>query len=52
MKKLAIIAISLALFASSAYAAEGEMGCFGGISTGVKMETLTSLAQTTKKKST
>lgn len=52
MKKLATIAICLALFASSTYAAEGEMGCFGGISTGIKMETLTSLAQTTKKSTT
>lgn len=49
MKKLAIIALSLALFASSTYAAEGEMGCFGGISTGIKMQTLTALAQTKQK---
>ncbi|MBE6023260.1 MAG: hypothetical protein E7231_08515 [Cellulosilyticum sp.] len=52
MKKLAILAISLALMVSSTYAAEGEMGCFGGISTGIKMETLTALAQTSKKKTT
>ena len=52
MKKLAVLAISLALMVSSTYAAEGEMGCFGGISTGIKMETLTSLAQTSKKKTT
>lgn len=32
MKKLAVLAISLALMVSSTYAAEGEMGCFGGIS--------------------
>lgn len=52
MKKLATIALCLALFASSTYAAEGEMGCFGGISTGIKMETLTALAQTSKKSTT
>ena len=50
MKKLALIAMSLALFASSTYAAEGEMSCFGGISTGIKMETLTALAQSDQKK--
>ena len=49
MKKLATIALCLALFASSTYAAEGEMGCFGGISTGIKMETLTALAQSKQK---
>lgn len=50
MKKLAILAVCFTLLASSTYAAEGEMGCFGGISTGIKMETLTSMAQTGKKK--
>lgn len=49
MKKLATIALCLALFASSTYAAEGEMGCFGGISTGIKLETLTALAQSKQK---
>lgn len=53
MKKLAILAISLALLVSSTYAAEGEMGCFGGISSGIKMQTITALEQTaTKKKAT
>ena len=42
--------MSLALLMPSVYAAEGEMGAFGGISPGVKMETLTELAQTSKKK--
>lgn len=52
MKKLAILAICFTLFITSAYAAEGEMGSFGGISSGIKMETLTALNQTDKKKTT
>lgn len=52
MKKLALLAICLNLFVTSAYAAEGEMGSFGGISSGTKMETLTELNQTSKKKTT
>lgn len=52
MKKLAVLAICLTLMVSSVHAAEGEMGCFGGISSGIKMETLTALAQTTKKTTT
>lgn len=49
MKKLATLAISLALLISTVQAAEGEMGCFGGISSGIKMQTLTAMAQTNKK---
>lgn len=52
MKKLAVLAICFALFVTSAYAAEGEMGSFGGISSGIKMETLTALNQTNKKTTT
>lgn len=52
MKKWAALIMSLALLTTSIYAAEGEMGAFGGISSGVKMETLTELAQTGKKKTT
>lgn len=52
MKKLAALAICFTLFVTSAYGAEGEMGAFGGISPGIKMETLTALNQTAKKKTT
>lgn len=51
MKKFALWMACL-LFSSQLYAAEGEMGQFGGISTGVMMETWTSLAQTDTKKKT
>lgn len=49
MKKLATLALCFALLTSSAYAAEGEMGSFGGISTGIKLETLTERGQAKKK---
>lgn len=49
MKRFAMIAVCFALLVSSTYAAEGEMGCFGGISTGIKMETLLAKAQTDRK---
>lgn len=52
MKKWAALIMSLTLLTTSAYAAEGEMGAFGGISPGIKMDTLTELAQTSKKKTT
>ncbi len=42
----------LALFITSTYASEGEMGSFGGISSGIKLETLTALAQASKKSTT
>lgn len=44
--------MSLALLTSSIYAAEGEMGYFGGISAGIKMQTITALEQTATKKKT
>lgn len=52
MKKILTLGISFMLFATSTFAAEGEMGSFGGITPGVKLETLTSMAQTSKKSTT
>ena len=53
LNKIAIFCISTVLMSSTVLAEEGEMGYFGGISSGVKLPTLTSLAQkkttTTKK---
>ncbi len=49
MKKLAALLLSLMISATPIMAAEGEMGSFGGISTGVKMDTLTALKQESKK---
>lgn len=50
MKKLAALALALVMIAPSVYAIEGEMGYFGGASTGQKLPTITSLAQNSKKK--
>lgn len=50
MRKIFALGISFILMTSSLYAAEGEMGYFGGISSGIKLPTSTSLAQTSTKK--
>lgn len=52
MRKILTLGISFILLATSTFAAEGEMGSFGGITPGVKLETLTSMAQTSKKSTT
>ena len=49
MKKIFAFVLSCTLLSSSIFAAEGEMGCFGGISPGVKFQTITELSQTSKK---
>jgi len=48
MKKIFLISISFALCVSSLSALEGEMGYFGGVSTGIKLPTTTALSQTKK----
>jgi hypothetical protein len=48
MKKLLVIGISFMLSISSLSALEGEIGYFGGVSTGVKLRTITSLSQSKK----
>lgn len=45
MKKIGAILLAFSLISSSLYALEGEMGYFGGISTGTKLPTTTQLAQ-------
>lgn len=52
MKKILIIGISFILAASSLSALEGEMGYFGGVSTGIKLKTITELSQTKKTSNT
>ena len=49
-KKISAILLTYLLSVTPLWAAEGEMGYFGGISPGVKLPTITSLAQ--KKKAT
>lgn len=50
MRKIFALGLSFMLMTSSIYAAEGEMGYFGGISSGIKLKTSTALAQTNTKK--
>ncbi|WP_054743412.1 hypothetical protein [Cellulosilyticum ruminicola] len=50
MRKIFVLGLSFMLMTSSVYAAEGEMGYFGGISSGIKLKTSTALAQTNAKK--
>ena len=50
MKKIVALALSCMLLSTSIYAAEGEMGCFGGISPGIKLQTITELSQTKNNK--
>ena len=50
MKKVLTLLMSCALFATSVYAAEGEMGSFGGISSGIKLDPIAVLAQEKTKK--
>lgn len=45
MKKLSAILLAFAMMSSSLYAFEGEMGYFGGISTGEKLPTTIEVAQ-------
>ena len=52
LKKVSVLCISFVLMASSVHAQEGEMGYFGGVSSGIKLPTLTSLAQTKTTKTT
>lgn len=52
MKKILIMTVCFVLLITSTYAAEGEMGSFGGISTGIKLQTITALSQTGKKSTT
>lgn len=49
MRKILVMCASFILLITSTYAAEGEMGYFGGISSGIKLPTLTSLAQSKAK---
>ena len=49
MRKLATFLMSCTLFVTSVHAAEGEMGSFGGITSGIKFETITALSQEKKK---
>lgn len=50
MKKLLTICASIILLTTSTYASAGEIGYFGGITSGVKLPTWTSLAQDNTKK--
>ncbi|WP_069999322.1 S-layer homology domain-containing protein [Cellulosilyticum sp. I15G10I2] len=52
MKKILTIGISFILAVSSLSALEGEMGYFGGISTGVKLPTIVELSQAKKASAT
>ncbi|MDF2613490.1 MAG: S-layer y protein [Clostridia bacterium] len=52
MKKILLIGISFILSVSSLSALEGEMGYFGGVSTGIKLPTITALSQTKKSSTT
>lgn len=52
MKKLAALLLAFTIITTNIYAVEGEMGYFGGTSTGNKLPTITSLAQGTKQKTT
>lgn len=45
MKKIIVLLISFVLCVAPLSAFEGEMGYFGGISTGIKLPTITSLSQ-------
>lgn len=49
MRKVFALLLSCTLLTTSICAAEGEMGCFGGISPGARLETITELSQTSKK---
>lgn len=51
ISKLTAVAMILTSLTMPLQAEEGEMGCFGGITSGIKLETITALSQT-KKKST
>lgn len=50
MKKLGAVLLVLTLLSTNLYAIEGEMGYFGGISTGIKLQTTTELAQNKPKR--
>lgn len=50
MRKILIIAILILSFTLQAFGLEGEMGYFGGISTGTKLPTTTEAAQASTKK--
>ena len=50
MKRIFALCASFILLTSSIYASEGEMGYFGGISSGIKLQTSTALAQEKTKK--
>ncbi len=52
MKKAILAAILTLSFTLQAFALEGEMGYFGGISTGTKLPTTTEIAQKNSKKKT
>ncbi len=52
MKKILIMGITFILAMSSLSALEGEMGYFGGISTGIKIPTITELSQAKKASAT
>ena len=49
MKRLIGVIMCLFLLVNTVFAAEGEMGSFGGITPGVRLPTLTSWTQTTSK---
>lgn len=52
LKKIGMLILTFLLMSTSLYAVEGPIGYFGGISTGEKLPTITSLSQKKSKKST
>lgn len=51
MKKLVGLLMSAILLVPSIYGAEGEMSCFGGITPGIQLKTMTEMSQPSKKSS-